>query len=175
MIFGLFNGMCVLPVLLSWFGPPPYLNATNVSLTSRMSLKLKTLSSQNESRPHQKLRTSLTTSQEREQHRSVLRSHSLKVNGHLGLHNIELQKLSEDINESLSMLETQAENNVPKEQLVLSLPKTPQVIIEQPKTHEEIIRDCEEYLLSEQQQQQTSNERQQQQQTNNEQQQQQQS
>ena len=141
-----------------------------MSLTSRMSLKLKTLSSQNESRPHQKLRTSLTTSQEREQHRSVLRSHSLKVNGHLQLHNMELQKLSEDINESLSLLETQAENNVPKEQLVLSLPKTPQVIIEQPKTHEEIIRDCEEYLLSEQQQQ-TNNE---QQQTNNEQQQQQQ-
>lgn len=29
-LFGLFNGVCVLPVLLSWFGPDPYLNAAKI-------------------------------------------------------------------------------------------------------------------------------------------------
>lgn len=33
--------MCVLPVLLSWFGPQSYLNATRIGLTSNMSIKLR--------------------------------------------------------------------------------------------------------------------------------------
>lgn len=147
--------MCVLPVLLSWFGPAPYLNATNIYLSSHMSLRLKALSSLNESRPHQKLATSISTTQDREQYKpAALRPHSLNkadLRNNLPMHNIELQKLSEDINESLSMLETQAENNVPKEPLVLTIRKPSPVITEQPKSHEDIIKDCEDYLLEQEQ------------------------
>ena len=35
-VFGLYNGICVLPVLLSWLGPSAYLNArSGVALTSQ--------------------------------------------------------------------------------------------------------------------------------------------
>lgn len=136
--------MCVLPVFLSWLGPPPYLNATNIALTSRMSIKLKTLSSLNESRPvHPKLRTSLSTTQERDTSKPPPENTELKNR----LHNVELQKLSEDINESLSMLEAQSENVPKQETLVLSVLNT-RPIIEPPKSHEDIIRDCEEYLIA---------------------------
>lgn len=43
-VFGLFNGVCVLPVLLSWMGPPPYLNAKSMTPAEESSVKLHTSS-----------------------------------------------------------------------------------------------------------------------------------
>lgn len=43
-VFGLFNGLLLLPVLLSWMGPVPYRTATHKVLTSNMSITLKDLS-----------------------------------------------------------------------------------------------------------------------------------
>lgn len=44
MVFGLFNGLGLLPVLLSWVGPAPYSTATHKMITSNMSITLKDLS-----------------------------------------------------------------------------------------------------------------------------------
>ena len=43
-VFGLFNGLGLLPVLLSWVGPAPYNTATHKMITSNMSITLKDLS-----------------------------------------------------------------------------------------------------------------------------------
>jgi len=43
-VFGLFNGLGLLPVLLSWVGPAPYSTATHKMITSNMSITLKDLS-----------------------------------------------------------------------------------------------------------------------------------
>ena len=43
-MFGLFNGLGLLPVLFSWVGPAPYLTATHKMITSNMSITLKDLS-----------------------------------------------------------------------------------------------------------------------------------
>lgn len=43
-VFGLFNGLGFLPVLLSWVGPMPYLTATQKVINSNMSISLKEIS-----------------------------------------------------------------------------------------------------------------------------------
>lgn len=47
----MFNGICLLPVLLSWMGPAPYLNASRISWSKSDSLTLDTCESPVSSAP----------------------------------------------------------------------------------------------------------------------------
>ena len=46
-VFGLFNGLGLLPVILSWIGPAPYLNARQQPESPNQSISLKDISGTN--------------------------------------------------------------------------------------------------------------------------------
>jgi len=127
-MFGLFNGMCVLPVLLSWFGPDPYLNATRIKLTSDMNIMSGTREGTHEPMTEQiqlKSIAELSDSDSKsEQH----------FNGNITIQTSNCEELSE-------LLDTLEKASAIRQH-------TASLHDEEPKSHHDIIQNCQEYLAT---------------------------
>ncbi|XP_067935970.1 patched domain-containing protein 3-like [Watersipora subatra] len=154
-VFGLFNGLALLPVLLSWIGPAPYHTATYKVITSNMSITLKDLSN---SKPVDldrlltgRKRTIPDTSnlEKVEQYieslpdRTVLVSHSNENFQPNSLQSGDIAKQEQDLDEMLHNLEKESSGidntNGAGSRLL------PQAKIHF-DNHQHIIEDCEKYL-----------------------------